>query len=146
MHAQAPWLGTGAGSYGTTRLRYRVDARAVRHAHGYVVQTLADLGWVGLGLSLLAALTWLSLDGARGRVARCAIRGVPWDAERVGLATLAAVAVIFGLHSTIDWTWFVPGNVLPGVAVRGMGGLARDAAGADGADAGGGTPALAPWG
>ena len=24
-------------------------ARSVRHAHGYVVQTLADLGWVGLG-------------------------------------------------------------------------------------------------
>ncbi len=49
VHAQAPWLGTGAGSYGTLRLRYRVDARTVRHAHGYVVQTLADLGWVGLG-------------------------------------------------------------------------------------------------
>jgi cytochrome c-type biogenesis protein CcmH/NrfG/O-antigen ligase len=118
VHAQAPWLGTGAGSYGTTRLRYRVDARAVQHAHGYVVQTLADLGWVGLGLSLLAALTWLT----------AAVRGVglwrrdlraPWDAERVGLATLAAVAVIFGLHSAIDWTWFVPGNVVPALLCAG---------------------------
>ena len=27
VHAAAPWLGTGAGSYGTLRLRYRVDAR-----------------------------------------------------------------------------------------------------------------------
>ena len=118
VHDQAPWLGTGADSYGTTRLRYRVDARAVRHAHGYVVQTLADLGWVGLGLSLLAALTWL-VSMIRVVGLRLRDRGVPWDAERVGLATLAAVAVIFGLHSAIDWTWFVPGNVLPALLCAG---------------------------
>ena len=39
----------------------------VRHAHGYVVQTLADLGWVGLGLSLLAAVAWLAAAVARRR-------------------------------------------------------------------------------
>jgi hypothetical protein len=118
VHAQAPWLGTGAGSYGTTRLRYRIDARQVRHAHGYVVQTLADLGWVGLGLSLAAVLTWLTaavrVVGLRRRDLR-----VPWDGERVGLATLAVVAVIFGLHSSIDWTWFVPGNVVPALLCAG---------------------------
>ena len=46
-------------------------------------------------------------------------RGLPWDAERVGLATLAAVALVFGLHSAIDWTWFVPGNVVPALLCAG---------------------------
>jgi hypothetical protein len=118
IHAQAPWLGTGAGAYETLRLRYRIDGRVTRHAHGYVVQTLADLGWLGLGLSLLAAGAWLTsvvrVVGLRRRDL-----AVPWDAERAGLATLAAVAIIFGLHSAIDWTWFVPGNVLPALLCAG---------------------------
>ena len=37
-------LGVGAGGYATVRPRYRNDTLDVRHAHGYVVQTLADLG------------------------------------------------------------------------------------------------------
>ena len=53
-------VGTGAGSYATVRNRYRQQgALYVRHAHGYFVQTLSDLGWVGIGLSLLAALAWM---------------------------------------------------------------------------------------
>ncbi len=119
VHSQAPVLGTGAGAYGTLRLRYRLDARQVRHAHGYVVQTLSDLGWVGLGLSLLATFAWLGTT-ARTLGIRRRDRGLPWDAERVGLASLAAVAVVFGLHSAIDWTWFVPGNVLPALLCAGF--------------------------
>ena len=82
------------------------------------MQTLADLGWVGLGLSLLAALAWLI---AAVRVSACvaATAAPPWDAERVGLATLACVVVVFGVHSTIDWTWFVPGNVVPALLCAG---------------------------
>ena len=118
VHAQAPWLGTGAGSYGTLRLRYRVDARQVQHAHGYVVQTLSDLGWVGLAVSLLAAGAWLT-GAARVVGIPRRDRGLPWDAERIGLATLATVAIVFGLHSAIDWTWFVPGNVLPALLAAG---------------------------
>jgi hypothetical protein len=118
VHAQAPWLGTGAGSYGTLRLRYRLDGRQVQHAHGYVVQTLSDLGWVGLALSLLAAGAWLT-SAARTVGVRRRDRGTPWDAERVGLASLAVVAIVFGLHSAIDWTWFVPGNVLPALLCAG---------------------------
>jgi hypothetical protein len=118
IHAHDPLLGTGAGSYGTLRLRYRIDGRSVAHAHGYGVQTLADLGWVGLGLSLLATIAWLGTT-ARVLGARRRDRGLAWDAERVGLATLAAVALVFGLHSTIDWTWFIPGNVMPALLCAG---------------------------
>jgi cytochrome c-type biogenesis protein CcmH/NrfG len=38
---------------------------------------------------------------------------LPWDAERVGVATLAVVVIVFGVHSAIDWTWYVPGNAVP---------------------------------
>jgi hypothetical protein len=119
VHDQAPVLGSGAGSFGTLRQRYRLDARQVRHAHGYVVQTLADLGWVGVGLSLLAGFTWLGTT-ARTLGVRRRDRGLPWDAERVGLASLAAVPIVFGVHSAIDWTWFVPGNVLPALLCAGF--------------------------
>ena len=55
---RTPVEGAGAGSYGTARLRYRDDAVDVRHAHGYVPQTAADLGLVGLGLSVAFLLAW----------------------------------------------------------------------------------------
>ena len=55
----------------------------VRHAHGYFVQTLSDLGWVGVGLTLLAGLAWV-LTAARTLGMRRSDRGLPFDAERVG--------------------------------------------------------------
>ncbi len=114
--------------YATIRTRFRTDALAVRHAHGYVVQTLADLGWAGLAASLLAAIAWLAAAARATGVHRRA-RGLPWDAERVGMVTLAVVVVIFGIHSAIDWTWFVPANAGVGDAVRGLGCRPRAAAG-----------------
>jgi hypothetical protein len=118
IHAQSPGVGTGAGSYNTVRLRYRTDTLVVQHAHGYVVQTLADLGWAGLALSLMAALVWL-VAAARVLGLRPSDRGLPWDPERVGVATLALVVLVFGFHSALDWTWFVPGNAIPALLCAG---------------------------
>jgi Tetratricopeptide repeat/O-Antigen ligase len=114
IHATEPWLGSGAGAYATVRTRFRDDALFVRHAHGYGVQTLADLGWIGLIVSLLAAAAWL-LSAARATGVRRRDRGLPYDAERIGMLTLVVVVLIFAAHSLIDWTWFVPANA--GVAV-----------------------------
>ena len=58
-----PALGAGAEGYATARLRYRTETLDVRHAHGYIVQTLADLGLVGLGPDARAAAR---LDGRGG--------------------------------------------------------------------------------
>jgi hypothetical protein len=58
-----PLLGSGAGGYRTARLRYREETLEVRHAHGYGVQTLADLGVVGLILTLGLLLTWMAAAG-----------------------------------------------------------------------------------
>ncbi len=51
-----PVLGVGAGGYAIARKRYRDDPLEVQRAHGYVPQTAADLGLVGVALSLLFAL------------------------------------------------------------------------------------------
>jgi hypothetical protein len=104
-----PWLGVGAGGYQTARLRYRTDTLDVLHAHGYVVQVLADRGVVGLALSLVALIA-LGVAIARATGLR---RQLPTTPERIGLLTLATMIVVFGVHSLIDWTWFVPGVAFP---------------------------------
>jgi O-antigen ligase/polysaccharide polymerase Wzy-like membrane protein len=101
-------VGVGAGGYAIVRPRYRNDQLDVRHAHGYVVQTLADLGLAGLAVSLALLAAWLA---AAARTLRIGVPA-PWTPERVGMATLLAVVVVFGVHSFIDWTWFVPGNAM----------------------------------
>jgi cytochrome c-type biogenesis protein CcmH/NrfG len=122
-----PVLGNGAGGYATARLRYRQDTLDVQHAHGYIVQTLADLGLVGLAVSLALLAAWLAAAvaasrpyglrwAARGRgsgrldVGRPVRRDEAYSPERVGLLTMLAIVVVFGVHSLVDWTWFVPGN------------------------------------
>jgi O-antigen ligase len=109
IHATSPWVGTGAGAYVTARTRFRDDTLAVRHAHGYGVQTLADLGWAGLALSLVLSGAWL-WTAARATGLRRRDRRLPYDAERVGMITLAVVVLVFAVHSLVDWTWFVPAN------------------------------------
>jgi hypothetical protein len=122
--------GVGAGGYATARLRYRTDRLAVRHAHGYVVQTAADLGLIGLGVSFALLLAWALATGRTlgwrlpvpAGAARLLRRGPPAPAaplprltfgpEHVAMATLATIALIFGVHSFIDWTWFVPGTLV----------------------------------
>jgi hypothetical protein len=39
--------------------------------------------------------------------------------ERAGLLTMLVVVVVFGVHSTIDWTWFVPGVAVPALMCSG---------------------------
>ena len=104
-----PGVGVGAGGYATVRKRYRTDDPAVRHAHGYVVQTLADLGLAGLAVSLALLAAWLA-GAVRATGLRRRDRAQPVTPERIGLLTLVAVVIVFGVHSFVDWTWFVPAN------------------------------------
>lgn len=111
-----PAKGVGAGGYMTARLRYRTDDLAVRHSHGYVVQTAADLGLLGLAVSGLLLLAWIAAT------ARTLGWRLPWISrpgpkaafgpEHVAMATLATIVLVFGVHSFIDWTWFVPGTAV----------------------------------
>jgi hypothetical protein len=113
-----PAVGVGAGDYRTARPRVRRDNVNVRHAHGYVVQTMADLGLVGLGVSLALLAAWLAAAGRSvglwGRARRA-----PYTPERVALLTMFAIVLVFGVHSSIDWTWVVPGNAVPALLFAG---------------------------
>lgn len=120
-----PAVGTGAGTFGTARLRYRKDVLVARHAHGFFAQTMSDLGAVGLVVILAFAAAWLAAvfrtTGGRLRFWRARPGGAAiWDAERVGVTALALSALVFGLHSSIDWTWFVPGCAVMGIFVAGF--------------------------
>ena len=58
-----PTLGAGAAGYETASLRYRTVLLEVKHAHGFAVQTLADLGAVGLALALALLFAWMAAAG-----------------------------------------------------------------------------------
>ncbi len=131
-----PVLGAGAEGYATARLRYSTQTLDVRHAHGFVVQTLADLGIVGLLVALALFAAWLTaaaraanpfnrrwglwralLDRSatsRGEWVRRTFAGrparEPYGAERVGMLAMFTLVFVFGAHSLIDWTWYVPGD------------------------------------
>jgi hypothetical protein len=119
-------LGTGAGTFGTARLRYRTDQLVARHAHGFFAQTMADMGSLGLAVVLLFSAAWLAtvfrVTGGRVRWRRARRAGglAPWDAERVGVVALALAALVFGIHSALDWTWFVPGCAVLGIFAAGF--------------------------
>ncbi len=56
--AHHPLIGAGELGFSTAYTRYSADRWAVGHAHSYVVQTFADLGAVGIVLSLALLLGW----------------------------------------------------------------------------------------
>ena len=127
-----PVVGTGAGAYPISRAQVRKDSIEVKHAHGYVVQTLSDLGLLGLAFSVAALVAWLvaaarpvGLELPPPWGSRAPPSDPPPDpamtasSERAAVVALAAVAVTFGVHSFIDWTWFVPGTAVLGLVCAG---------------------------
>jgi hypothetical protein len=118
-----PALGAGAAGYETARLRYRTQPLDVRQAHGYVVQTLADLGIVGLVLTIMLLIAWMTAAGRpthpfnRRWMAQRSPPSIAWrhapvayTPERIGMLTMLCIVVVFGVHSFADWTWYVPGD------------------------------------
>jgi O-Antigen ligase len=110
--------GVGAGGFDTARTRYTTNPLQVAHAHSYLIETFADLGLIGLAVSLALLTAWAlacrrTLAKASGEDGR---RHAP---ERTGLITLLAVVVTFGVSSLIDWTWFVPGVAVPALVAAG---------------------------
>ena len=67
VFGERPGKGTGAGTFYVSRLRYRKDELVAQHAHGYVPQTMSDLGVVGLVLSGLPPARLDRLRAARHR-------------------------------------------------------------------------------
>jgi hypothetical protein len=108
--------GVGAGGFATARTRYALDQLHADHAHSYLIETFADFGLIGVALTLALLAVWLAAVrrtlGAGGSVGDL-------DGERHGLIAMLAVVVTFGVHSTVDFTWFIPGCALPALACAG---------------------------
>ena len=104
-----PVSGAGAGAYQVAYQRFMTGPAAALNAHGYVFQTLADLGLLGLALSLAVAIGW-AVAAVRAAGPFRAPAGE--SAERIGLLTLIGVVVAFVVHSSVDWTYFVPADAV----------------------------------
>jgi O-antigen ligase len=123
-----PLHGMGAGDFAVARLKVRNDTSVTRHAHGFIPQTMADLGLIGLALTLLLFLAWLMAAlSATGllprRIVRATGEDVPprrdWDANRIALVTMLLVPLAFGVQSFLDWTWFVPAPTVMALVAAG---------------------------
>ena len=96
---QHPWLGSGAGTYERYFLGHQPpNAGRVRDAHGLYIETLAELGPIGLAL-LLSALAVPLVVALRAR-------GDPVVPVAVG------AYAAFLAHALVDWDWELPAVTL----------------------------------
>ena len=112
--------GVGELGFGIARLRHTVETAKTDQAHSYLIQTFADLGLVGVVLTLAVLAAW-------GRAAvRPLMPRTPWRsltaqeaAERRGLVALAVVVAVFGVQSMLDFTFYFPGVAVPALLSAG---------------------------
>ncbi len=104
--ATEPLRGVGAGGWSVDWLRWRGVAESAHDAHSLPLQTLAELGLIGI-LLLGAFVAGVVLAGRR------ALRLSPMAAGPV-----AAVVVYFA-HSPLDWDWQMPAVTLVAMVLIG---------------------------
>jgi O-antigen ligase len=109
--------GTGAGTYQLYYPRYRTERLYVADAHSLYLQSLAELGIVGLALILVVVLGVLGGLAAR-------IRGP----GRGLYAALFAATLASAIHQGFDWDWQMPAVTLTMFILAGLA-LARPADG-----------------
>jgi O-antigen ligase len=97
-----PLVGIGSGSFAVEWNRERGDDQPALDAHSLYVETLAELGIVGVAL-LLGFLVTLAAGTLR------AARASPRDTSVVAAASVLAA---FLVHAGIDWDWEMPAVVL----------------------------------
>jgi hypothetical protein len=102
MVKRDPLLGEGAGGFERRWMQERSAAHNARDAHNLYLETLGELGPLGLALLLVALGAPLS---GLGRARHAAL----------GPAAAAAYAA-FLAHAAVDWDWELPILVLPALA------------------------------
>lgn len=100
QNATAPLIGTGSGTFQFWWAREGSTAETVRDAHSLYMQTLGELGIVGIVL-LLSFLAWVFVSGLRAALLSDA-------EERSRLAAALAGFTVFLLTAAVDWMWQVP--------------------------------------
>jgi O-Antigen ligase len=103
-----PLRGVGAGGWAVWWLRYRPFAESAQDAHSLPLQTLAELGVIGLAL-LLVFLGGVGLAAARAMRASPALAAGP-----------AAALVVYIVHAPLDWDWQMPAVTLVALVLAGL--------------------------
>ena len=103
MVERHPLLGEGAGSFSRTWLRERPVANEARDAHNLYLETLAELGPIGLVLLLLVLVT--------------PFRTVPRVWRDPSAPVAVGVLTAFIIHAAVDWDWEIPLLTLIALAV-----------------------------
>jgi hypothetical protein len=110
--------GAGALSFGTAQSPYVSAPIPGQNAHSFFFETLADLGLIGVAIMLILLVTWIM--ATRRTLGPLRVSGeAAASPERVGMVTLALIALAFGIQSTIDWTWYVPAVAVPALLAAG---------------------------
>jgi hypothetical protein len=114
------YKGVGELGFSVARLLDPTSVAPVAQAHSYVFETYADLGILGLVVTAALLGSWLLASGRAlaPRRRRRTLSGAA-TAERVGLITLAALVVAFGVQGTLDWTWYFAGLTVPALLAAG---------------------------
>lgn len=116
-----PLGGTGADSFLVSRVPHTTNHLPAAHAHSMVFQNAADLGIAGVAITLALALVWLLAAAKLVGVGRRT--PTKWLAEadelKIAAVAITLAALLFGLQSAIDWTWFVPGLTWTGLLAGG---------------------------
>jgi hypothetical protein len=100
QNATEPLTGTGSGTFELWWARHGDTGESVRDTHSLYLQTLGELGIVGLFL-LAAFLAVVFVAGGRN-----AVRAGP--SERSQIAAALAGCVAFCLTAVVDWMWQIP--------------------------------------
>lgn len=96
-----PELGTGSGTWHAEWLQHRDAPLAARNAHSLPLETLSELGLVGLALVLMVFLVPLA----------AAVRASP----SVEAAGATGVVAAFAVHVAVDWHWQIPSATAVGL-------------------------------
>jgi hypothetical protein len=102
-----PVLGDGAGSYAAWWLQHRDLRVFVRNAHSLYLETLGELGVIGL--VLIAGFFAVGFSSARQHAAG------PDANDRIALAALTSVLTAFVVAVGLDWVWQIPAVAIVGV-------------------------------
>jgi hypothetical protein len=105
--AHAPIIGVGAAGWSVWWLRYRPYPDGAQNTHSLELETLAELGLIGL--ALLAA--WLAGIGLS------AVRALRID--RLAAAGPTAVFATWLVHTPLDWDWQMPAVTLVAMIAAG---------------------------
>jgi uncharacterized membrane protein YhaH (DUF805 family) len=105
--ADRPLTGTGTAGFRVEWLRERDHPGRAQDAHSLYVETLAELGLVGLGF-LLAFLAGAAVAARRAHARDPAL-----------VAGLAALAATWAVRAALDWDWEMPAVTIPALVVLG---------------------------